>query len=226
MNNAQQPINMLFIGNSHTYYHAMPKMLEKMAEAGRQQPVHTREITSSGVGLKWHWEKGDAPEVIQNSNWDYVVLQERSTGPLKGNPSMHKYAPLFHETIKNNGSKTILYMTWANRKYPENQAYITKNYKNLAASLQAELAPVGMVWEKILRDQPAIKLYAPDSRHASSAGSYVAALVFYTLIFNASPEGLPGKIVVQNNKVAELSSQIAEFLQKKVAEVLLAVNRT
>jgi len=68
-------------------------------------------------------------------------------------------------------------------------------------------------------------LYVADKSHPNSAGSYLAACVFYATIFGKSPEGLAaritgtiiehtGKITDAQGELINLSKQDAAFLQK------------
>ena len=51
------------------------------------------------------------------------------------------------------------------------------------------IAPVGLAWKYVLGDSDLV-LHSGDNSHPSIHGSYLAACVFYTLIFEESPEGL------------------------------------
>jgi hypothetical protein len=69
------------------------------------------------------------------------------------------------------------------------------------------VAPVGLGWQSALQHEPQLDLWGPDDKHPSPLGSYLAASVFYALIFNESPSGLlytpqgvgesAGKLVVE-----------------------------
>ena len=76
-------MNILFIGNSHTYLHYMPQMLWELVHADDSGfELNIDQITGEGVGLKWHWKNSPTLETIRRGPWDYVVLQDRS-GPLE-----------------------------------------------------------------------------------------------------------------------------------------------
>ncbi len=83
-------------------------------------------------------------------------------------------------------------MTWADRIRPETQAVLADAYTKMAQELGAILAPVGLAWEAVLRVDPDFDLHHQDGRHANPIGSYLTACVFYSVLFNTSPEGLPG----------------------------------
>ncbi len=60
----------------------------------------------------------------------------------------------------------------------------------MAAENQGLLIPVGEVWRKVRAQRPALELYL-DEVHPNPAGTYLAACVFYAVIFNDDPVGLP-----------------------------------
>lgn len=208
-------MNVLFIGNSHTYMNSMPAMLLALVQAeDRGFKLSIDQITGRGVSLKWHWEHPATREMITSRSWDYVVLQDRSGGPLEEPESFREHTALLDGEIRKQGAKTILYMTWANRHRPETQAMITDAYTGMADRLKALLAPVGVVWERARRIKPEIDLYHEDGRHASPVGSYLTACVFYAMLFKKSPEGLSGALSAGGEVLVDLDENDALFLQK------------
>ena len=134
--------SILFIGNSHTYYHDMPRMIAGLSEAAD----HTADLdietsTASGVSLQWHWNHTPTRILIEQGGWDAVVLQERSGGPLEDKPEMHEYARRLHSEIADQGAETIFYMTWAWMYQPGTQSEITAAYEKISSTLDATLAP-------------------------------------------------------------------------------------
>ena len=208
-------LELLFIGNSHTYLNDMPGILAALVDAeDRGFRLKTDQRTGKGVSLEWHWHNASTREMIAGSRWDFVVLQDRSGGPLEEFESFRQHARLLHEAINKQGAGTIFFMTWANRTRPETQAVLTDAYEKIAAELGAILAPVGRAWEKVLRFKPAVDLYHRDGRHANPVGSYLTACVFYAVLFGSSPEGLPGTVEIEGKKRVDLDQDSALFLQK------------
>lgn len=203
--------SILYIGNSFIFVNDLPGMLAMLAEAGGQKPVVHRLETPGGCSFKKHWEDGKALKAIQSRRWDYVVLQEVSRGSVTARDSMFEYGAKLNAAITNQGAKTLLFMTWA-WPTPDEQPAITKAYRELGEQLKAQVAPVGIAWDRALRDYPAIQLFAKDRHHASPAGTYLAACVFYATLYGRSPEGLP-------SKVKDLEEADAASLQKLAAIV-------
>lgn len=187
-------VQVLFIGNSFTYYHDLPKMVAELARAGKQRPLHFEQETPGGCTLEKHWKDGKALAKIQSRKWDFVVLQDQSQAPLIRQDSMFEYGKKFDAEIKKRGAKTLLYMTWASQNKPDDQRAISKAYLDLSRELKAEIAPVGNAWEAALKADGKLVLHEKDQKHPNATGTYLAACVFYATIYGKSPEGLPGSI--------------------------------
>lgn len=187
-------VQVLFIGNSFTSFHNLPKMVTELAKAGKQRPLNFVQVTPGGCTLEKHWKDGNALAAIQSRKWDFVVLQEQSQGPLLNKDSMFDYGKKLNAEIEKNAAKTILYMTWAYSDKPDDQTAISKAYQNLAKEINSKVAPVGLAWEQTLLADKKSVLHEKDKKHPNVTGSYLAACVFYATIYGKSPEGLPGSI--------------------------------
>jgi len=205
----------LFIGNSHTYLHQMPRMIVKLAAAEhRGFSLVVDQCTGNGVSLEWHWHNRRTREMIAGNTWDYVVLQDRSGGPLEDRASFDRHARLLDGEIKKQGAGTLFYLTWANRSRPDTQAVLTEAYMAAARRLGAGLAPVGVAWQNVLEKKPDFDLYHKDGRHAGPAGAYLAACVFYAVLFNTSPAGLPATFTIRGKLRVDLDDAHALLLQR------------
>jgi hypothetical protein len=215
-------LSVLFIGNSHTYLNYMPQMLLMLVDAeDRGFELIVDRCTGEGASLEWHWKNPPSRAAITGNRWDYVVLQDRSGGPLEEPDSFARHAGLLDAEIRKQDARTIFYMTWANRTRPDTQAVLADAYEKMAQELGAILAPVGIVWEAVHRIEPALELYHPDGRHANPVGSYLTACVFYSVLFNTSPEGLPGAFSFKAKKRVDLARDQALFLQKTAWKTVL-----
>jgi hypothetical protein len=101
--------------------------------------------------------------------------------------------------IQAGGATALFFMTWAHRDglpgsgmpgYESMQLAIDDGYQEIARELGVPVAPVGYVWSVVRRQHPEIGLWQDDGSHPSTAGTYLAACVFYATIFRQSPEGL------------------------------------
>ena len=182
-------INILFIGNSFTQRNDLPGLLVGMA-AERKVRIQHKLISVGGASLRTHWNAGKAAKAITADRYDYVVLQEQSTLPVKNAQRMAENVRLFDETIKQAGSKTVLYMTWARQHAPESQKAITDAYNSIGKEVGAIVVPVGLAWQKFLAKHERPLLYDRDQSHPSLAGSYFAACVFLAALLKINPVGI------------------------------------
>ena len=184
-----QPLKVLFIGNSFTARNNVPALIEQLAEA-RGKKLQHQLISAGGASLRMHWNKGEAQQLIQQTKYDYVVLQEQSTLPVKNSKRMHENIRLFDKVIKDSGAKTALDLTWARQNAPETQAAITDAYTTIGAELGATIVPVGIAWQNFLGNYQQPILHDKDQSHPTPAGSYLAACVFFAVLFGENPAGI------------------------------------
>ncbi|MGD8523320.1 MAG: hypothetical protein PVF56_19390 [Desulfobacterales bacterium] len=116
------PLKVLFIGNSHTYLHFMPLMLEEMVKASdRGVTLVADQSTGEGFSLEWHWKNRATRDMLASRKWDFVVLQDRAGGPLEERKSFETHARLLNREIESQGAQSVFYMTWALKSQPETQ---------------------------------------------------------------------------------------------------------
>src|ERR1700678_4557176 len=101
---ATDDIHILFVGNSFTYYHDLPKMVAELAKAGKQPKLIYERETPGGCTLEKHWKDGKALAKIQSRKWDFVVLQEQSQIPLVKRNSMFDHGKKLDAEIKKHGA--------------------------------------------------------------------------------------------------------------------------
>jgi hypothetical protein len=204
-------VRVLFIGNSFTARNNLPSLLADLA-AGRGLTLEHRLISAGGASLRMHWNKGDARKEIEIRRYDWVVLQEQSTLPVKNAARMHENVRLFDEAIRASGAKTALYLTWARLHTPAAQRLITDAYTAIGRELNATVVPVGVAWERVLADRGAPVLHEKDGSHPTPAGSYLAACVFLATLLGANPVGAQG--------VEGLSAAEVKLLQRAARDAV------
>ena len=77
--------------------------------------------------------------------------------------------------IREANAKPLVYMTWAKKDEPDQQARMTKAFRQAAEEANALLAPVGELWWEYRKNHPEVEMYAEDNAHASREGSEFAA---------------------------------------------------
>ena len=186
----------LFIGNSFTARNDLPGLLGQLVHAGGKGELECELISSGGASLRMHLNKGEAQTRLQTSGWDYVVLQEQSTLPVKNPKRTGENIREFDAVIKAAQAQTVLYMTWARQNAPETQAALSETYTEAGREIGATVVPVGLAWRDCLAAHPAIVLHDKDQSHPNLAGSYLAACAFYATLFIGRPSPFPTSTLV------------------------------
>ncbi len=135
---------------------------------------------------------------------------------------MYPAARTLVEKIREQDARPLFFQTWAHREgLPENgmldyqsmQSQLNIGYEGIAQELSVAVVPVGQAWELALKQYPDLTLWQTDGSHPSQEGTYLAACVFYAVIFKESPVNLSYR--------AGLSKSIAIDLQTIAAETAL-----
>ena len=197
---ADEPLHVLFVGNSYTFANDLPGLLAKLSVAGGRRRIVATLEAPGGCTLEKHAREGRAVKLIASRPWDYVVLQEQSMVPVVAPERMLEWGPRLDAAVHERGARTLLYQTWARAGRPEMQPTLVAVYDDLAKACTAARAaeggvtvvPVGQAWQRALAADPPPSLHKGDGSHPTPAGTYLAACTFYAVIHGASPVGLPG----------------------------------
>lgn len=173
-------MRVLFVGNSHTYFHDMPELFARMcAELTGRRPELTM-LAYSGRSLSWHREEYFALRfALLHGRFDYCVIQQQAH-PFPGEEPTEEGVRRIVSLCRKAGTRPVLYLTWAEEAKPENAAVMSRCYRRLAKEFDALLAPVGEVFEALRG--AGIPLYWRDGEHASPYGAYAAAACFAALL--------------------------------------------
>jgi hypothetical protein len=206
---ADDTLRVLFVGNSHTYVNDLPALFSGLSEAGGR-PVQTDASTFGGYSLEDHTKTQATLDKIARDSWSYVVLQEQSVMPTIRywrDSSMYPASRLLDSLIGLEGAQTAFYMTWGWKHggqhsygdslspdfqdYFEMQESVRVAYEGIAEELSSTLVPVGMAFALARRTDSLVDLWQIDSCHATLEGTYLGACVFYAVLYQANPVGLP-----------------------------------
>lgn len=120
-----RPKEVLFIGNSLTYYHDMPLMLQGMLNENESK-INIHQSTFPGVSLSDHLIKPETLAKLNSQNWDYVVLQEATVRVLIDEVREYNFEPSIlrlDSLIKLKKGQTILYQSYPVSIYPKKYCY-------------------------------------------------------------------------------------------------------
>ncbi len=196
----------LFLGNSYTAVNDLPQIISNIASSNGDSLSYLS-YSPGGHTFQNHFTDPISISLINQGNWDFVVLQEQSQLPSfpigQVQISVYPYARLLDSliTLNNPCAETIFYMTWGREfgdasncsswppvcTYEGMDSLLRLRYLEMAFNNNSIVSPVGAVWNHIRQTYPNIELYQIDESHPSNQGSYAAACCFYASIFRKDP---------------------------------------
>ena len=195
----------LFVGNSYTYMNGLPELINQIAISKGNSLIYESH-TPGGTTLMQDASNTNVQSLLNATEWDYVILQEQSQNPSfppsQVASQVYPYAESLCEDIReaNPCTEPVFFMTWGRENgdsqncasYPPICTYVgmqgrlTESYTEMAQNNESLLAPIGIAWKNIREQHPEINLYSSDGSHPSIQGSYLAACVFYAILFDDS----------------------------------------
>ena len=185
---ANPPRRILFIGNSLTYSNdGIYTHLQKMtASATPPMEITADKAVVGGQYFKSLWEKFPEPRRAIAQGYDVVILQEDL--PETTVADFKKYAPLFVDEIRKTGARPVLLMAWGYKRLGWiSTAEIAQAHREVGKELGVDVAPLGLAWERVMKDRLDVNLFARDFEHPSIYGTYLETLVVYATVFRRSP---------------------------------------
>ena len=210
-------LHLFFIGNSFTLGGPIPTMVSALAKAAGFPAPQVEYSAYGGYTLAQHRKTSSSVNGVAKGSWDFVVLQEYSTGPTDnaGNPTGFKQdATWFYDKTREKSPQgwVTLYETWARHKdhgiYPktfkdpqEMQAQLRKHYNDAAKNYipkhaagpvkdHVRVAPAGDAWERHLKENTPLRLHDSDDYHAGKNGQYLNAAVIFSTLYGCRAKGL------------------------------------
>jgi hypothetical protein len=195
-------IHVLFIGNSQIYFNDLPRTVEALSESAPEDESRIRadRFVSGGASLERLWNagmrKGTARAKILEKKWDYVILQEIFNAKPK---SFTEYAPLFHELLQKNGSRSVLFCTASvSQLFPKGFQELHDMHIALGKKLKVPVVAAGKTWLSCWDDKTTaeqrLEFYHADKAHPGKNGSYIYACSLYAALTGRSPVGLTNRI--------------------------------
>lgn len=221
----QKPVyKVLFIGNSYTNRSSLWNLVKSIA-GGEGYTLAVDYVIKGGWTLLQMSDENDecgavVDSKLKNNEYDIVFMQEQSERPASSPALFYDGVRALNEKVKNAGATGVLFQTWGRK---EGHATLTMNNwtpeqmtQMLAAAYEAigdecglTVSPVGSAFFDVYTNHPAINLYDPDLTHPSYAGSYLAALCHYAVIYGKSPIGVSYTYGVANAEEAKILQKAA-----------------
>lgn len=222
-------VRVLLVGNSVTYWNqGLARMLENMA-ASANPPILLKaaEATCGGCTLKKAWDYYVEYNLLPKDRFDVVVMQDTlGFSYVEAIADQFvEYARRIDVWARQRGSKTVLFMEYIDDPAAETRFSIVdreRMHSELAKELGADVAPIGLAWERVRRERPDLDLFAKDRSHPSIVGSYLMSCVLFCTILKMSPVGMSYVAVEVKGEGEKPSSAEAFYLQSVAWEVVSA----
>ncbi|UPK30264.1 DUF4886 domain-containing protein [Bradyrhizobium sp. 195] len=199
----------LFVGNSFFYFNnGMPghlTFMERAADPANKAVYRNTMVTIGGSGLDWHdmdnllrpgglgaYSFDEQNNVIFNKpgrQYDAVVMMDCSQCPIHPQlkDAFTTFAKKDSEIVGAHGMRPVFFMSWAYADKPEMTEQLAEAYTVAGNANDALVIPAGLAFARVRKLQPELNLYAPDKRHPSPAGTYLAACVTFAALTGRSP---------------------------------------
>lgn len=195
-------MNILFIGNSYTYFNNMPLVFELIAH-GNQKEVCVKSITQGGARLERYADAADPLTVtlealLADQKFDVCFIQEQSLLPAADFERFTDGLGCVVNKLKGHTDHLILYATWGRKIGSEDLSehnwtpqsmtkLLSDAYQRAAERFGTAVSQVGINFWRITQEYPEINLYNKDLSHPSYQGSCLAALTHYYTLFGEFP---------------------------------------
>jgi hypothetical protein len=207
---ATNPARVLFVGNSFSFYNnGIHNHLGSLIRSAGEWKSNNRLRLSTLSGGHISEHSADLKDLLNNPSgkWQAIVLQGHSNEPIQPKKSLKFLEATTQavQQIKAKGVQPILFMTWGYKGQAKMSFELADIYTKLANQLDVLVVPVGLAFAIAEAELSNIELFVPDVlgvdssqkltyrkdwKHPSEAGTYLAACVFYSALYQRTPEGL------------------------------------
>lgn len=184
-------MNILFIGNSYTFFNKMPEEIFAPLARERGMDVCVTSVTRGG----WYLSRFADPEneegkrlreVIAGKHYDCVILQDQSCNPVRNEENFLRAVGELQVLLAPQTDHFVLYCTWGRCEGSDMLAQLSLSSAEMTARLCAvyheagdrhgmKVADVGLAFSRYAERNPQKELYNDDLSHPSLLGSRIAA---------------------------------------------------
>ena len=197
-----EDLNILMVGNSFTNYNCLYTLLEEMIKAEGIN-VNIKKCAYGGQYLYNYCEGENGTyhknlmDALKLKTYDIIFLQAQSNEPALARPNFYKAVREICSYVDLYDTRVIMYQTWsyhdgyAGMNYYEMTQKLAAGYEAIADELNLGTSKVGNAFYFMYQNHPEINLNKEsDGSHPTSLGTYIAALVHYSVIYGRSPVGI------------------------------------
>ncbi len=209
----------LFIGNSGTFYWAIPESFSALLATGQNKiNIEVSKRLSGGKRFSYHYKQAKTIQEIKSGKYDFVVIQGSSSEPTDFKDEMFKYGAKLFNVIREIGAKPILYAYKGNLSTTyEERTQAIDTYVELGQKYNVPVIPAVAALNEAIKERPDINYFNNDKCHLSMNGGYIMAYSFYAF-FTQSKESHPCPAILDGQ--VPIPADIAEFIEDKVLEAI------
>ena len=172
-------MNLLFIGNSHTYYNDMPATVGELLIATGEK-CHVTMLAHGGKSLQHHAIDPAVLFNIRHGKYDAIIAQENVAHFRRD--TFFAGANSIRELAERAGARLFLYMPPLPQENEKALAAMSEAYLEYKEQYGVGIAPVGEAFARLGAHSACPALFRADGVHATPFGSFLMALtIFYAV---------------------------------------------
>lgn len=227
----------LFIGNSYTSVNNLPAVFLSCANSAGFN-VSVNSSAPGGYTFQQHLSNTTTIGLIQEGNWDFVVLQEQSQIPSfplsQVQTDCFPYAAALNDSIEKYSpcGETVFYQTWGRQNgdsqncanwppvctYEGMDSLLQERYQMMADNNEGIVSAVGAVRRYLRVHYPAFNLYQADGSHPSALGTYAAACTFTTSLFRIHPDSISYLGTFSTEEISAVREAVLNVVYSQLAD--------
>ena len=182
--------DVLFIGNSMTYYNTLCNVVQGIARR-KGHNIKCSAATNGGKDLIYNAKADNVVTAIKKGGYEVVVLQD-IVGSFDSDRLMEGAGDIISVIKKYNpNAQIIFYEPWPIQSTLTGKysmlPYFTDGYVQAAKKFQAQLDPVGESFYDIYVNH-GLNYYCKDGKHPQPLGTFTAAATIYYTLYNETFE--------------------------------------
>ena len=177
-----QEVQILFVGNSLTYYNNLPELVKEEAKI-LDVAIEYDMIAKPNYALIDHLDDGEIQTLLSKKKYNYVIVQQGPSSQAEGRGMLINDGKKIADLCNDNGAQLCFFMVWPSLNYYSSFDGVIESYSLAAKKNEAILLPVGNEWKAHFDQTKSYDYYGPDGFHPSRKGSMAAADIIITTLF-------------------------------------------
>ena len=183
--------SVLMIGNSHSSVGDLPLLLRQLLESRENSGPARVTALGNWAFLAERISDNATQPALMSAPWTHVILQAQKYSTTGRYSYPTDAAEEWIRRTRAIGAQPVLFPEWARKGHPEEVTRVQTLHQGIAMREPACVAPVGIAWQMMRKNNPNVELYEPDGNHANRSGALLTAYVLFATITGRSPESLP-----------------------------------